>query len=275
MFMAPVEQGSAVRRFVARWLDVFVAEVRLVASRPWSVLWLVGVLCADAFLVGLDSAFRYAVLDGTELPNWFNLSQEFGLGEIWEHVNMGIGVLALGTLGYRTRSRPAMLVTGLMAWVMGDNMLELHEASGELIGAYVPLFLPLTPGQEGEFIYLLFFAALALAVVAVTFLGKPRPVEAGVFAVAGCIMIAGGFGVFVDALHSSFALHSFMEVVLGGVEDGGEMVGLTMAGATAVALLLVHWRCGTGDESEKPMTDESERRAIKLAVSGGRPPVAR
>ncbi len=229
----PVQTG---RHLWLAWRAVTARQARLLLANPPSCLVVVGVLMVDSCLIGLDLAFRYAVLDGTELPNWFNLSQEMSLGEITEHVTVGAGALALALAALRRTSAPLGVVALVLLILLLDNSLQFHERSGELLGPYMPGTLPLGPQQIGEFAYLCLFGLLALAAIVMALRGEPSLPKAGGVLVIILVIIAAFFGVGVDALHSLFAPGDLMEVVLAGVEDGGELLSLTLAGAIAVGI---------------------------------------
>ena len=52
------------------------------------------------------------------------------------------------------------------------------------------------------------------------------------------LLAAGFFGVAVDAVHTMLPTHSLAEVIIAGVEDGGELFFLTLAGAAALCTVL-------------------------------------
>ncbi len=197
---------------------------------------IVATLMADCWLLGLDMAFRYAVLDGTELPNWFNLSQEMGLGEIFEHVMTALGICALLMLFYRHRRRQIAMATILLALVLADNALQLHEQVGVVLGGALPTDLLLPPHQIGELLFLSAFALVALATLAPLFHKDIVPVEQAMLLIVALIGFAAIFGIAVDAVHAMLATGSLQEVVAGSLEDFGELVGISLAGAFAVAV---------------------------------------
>ncbi len=196
------------------------------------------VLMMDSCLYGLDLAFRYAVLDGTELPNWFNLSQEMALGEIFEHLMVGTGVLSCLLLARRRRSVAMLLVGAVLLLVLCDNSLEWHENFGAWIAPVLPQGLPVQGHALGEMIFMASFGLLALAALWACLGGEPRVLLAGGALVVGCIGAASVFGIGVDMLHTMFAHGSFAEVIAGNIEDGGELLFMTLAGAGSLCLLL-------------------------------------
>ncbi|GEM_PF-3497298 len=220
------------------WRAAALRQLELVQDNRRCLALVAVVLTGFGCLVGLDLAFRYAVLDGTELPNWFNLSQEMALGEIFEHMMTGSGLLALGWMAWSGKAVRLALAAILLGLILGDNALQWHESFGEFAGPHMPAWVPLGGHEFAEFAYLCTFGLFALVTLYIVWRGNPAPREAGALFVMLCLLAAGFFGVAVDAVHTMLPTHSLAEVIIAGVEDGGELLFLTLAGAAAVCTWL-------------------------------------
>ena len=232
--------------FVALAAQVRAKLGEVAACRNFQLLLLL-ILVGDAGLAGLDLAFRYAVVDGTQLPSWFNLSEDRSLGELYEYGLTALGAAVMALTFRRTRSPIFAVASFLFVWLTLDNSIELHERVGM---ALAPFFsgverLGFQAADAGEsLLFLLVGALLVAGTVRALRRGRAADNILGLLIVAA-IASSGVFGVAVDLAHSD--LHDvsrLVEEALGFVEDFGELLALSVATALALHVSAAHLRTG-------------------------------
>jgi hypothetical protein len=183
-----------------------IAELIRLSRSPALVAALLLILPVAAFLCGLDVAHRYAGGDGAHLPWQFSLSEEESLGEWFEDLLMIAAAAAMLRLWWRSRAPIDGMVGLVLIWLAADNGLALHERLG---------------------------AALTLIVLAA--LRSPR--EATIRASVPILFLAAAaaFAVGVDFI-DQLDWRPGVSLALGFVEDGGELIMLSLACAFAIAL---------------------------------------
>ena len=196
------------------------------------------VALVDGVLLGLGLATVYVDSEGGELPSWFYLNAEFSFGEIWEY-SLTVAA-ATGLLWrYRRLREPVVGYLGLVfAWLTLDNALALHEAIGHAIS---PLFMfaehsKPNPDDYGELVSLCVIAAAILFGFARTALASARQSVFQSLAIIAVLGTAAFFGVCIDFIDAALSGHSqLVKSAMSFIEDGGEMVLLSIAAAGAVA----------------------------------------
>lgn len=195
--------------------------------------------CVAAGLAGLDLAYRYAVLDGTQLPGWFDMTEEGGLGESWEYGLTALAALAMGRLWLRSRAPIFAVASLVFGFATIDNGFGLHELGGRLLG---PVFASiagshLEPKDLGEVATFGLVGAILLGALRTSLRSGERADNARGLAVMGCIGLAAFFGVGVDLLHASLHNTTLLADQIGTfVEEFGEMLSLSLAAALALGI---------------------------------------
>ena len=185
------------------------------------MLWLL--LLIDTLFLALHMAVTgFALLD--EAPasaNWARIDRDNSVSEIYEYLKFAMASGLLISLSI-ARRRPNLLPLALiMAILIVDNMLSGHETLGPI----------LVPGHQnyGE---LLYFVLLLLVCLVLTWIGfrNATPLEKKqMLAIWAGILVLGGFGVGVDAVHAKLVGWGILwaDRWMGLVEDFGELVAIT------------------------------------------------
>lgn len=213
-----------------------IATIRRSLSAPVVRTTLIVVLAIDAVLIvmhcGLVLHQRGLLgVDTNTWPMWagrFDLSRDWGIGEYAEYAKAAAAAVFLAAAFVFSR-RPIYLVfAAIFAYTGIDNAFRLHEqAAGPASGDV----------QVGELAY---FGVAAIAIIAVIAFAWPRgatahKVHAQVMLVV--VLVYGAFAVGVDAVHFFVAYHvAYTDAVLGLLEDGGELVTLSIAVAVSLAV---------------------------------------
>jgi hypothetical protein len=212
-----------------------IAELIRLSRSPALVAALLLILPVAAFLCGLDVAHRYAGGDGAHLPWQFSLSEEESLGEWFEDLLMIAAAAAMLRLWWRSRAPIDGMVGLVLIWLAADNGLALHERLG---AALAPLLAPLAGARAadlGEVVAFAGIGAAALTLIVLAALRSPR--EATIRASVPILFLAAAaaFAVGVDFI-DQLDWRPGVSLALGFVEDGGELIMLSLACAFAIAL---------------------------------------
>jgi hypothetical protein len=204
---------------------------------------LLGVL---ALLLLVDAGFL-AAHAGQVIAEWrgliapgaarFSIEAEGGPSEIYEGAKAGVCVLALVIVAWRESQPVYAALAAAFALALADNALALHERWG----AAVAQLLPLGRGAAqagGEITFFLAAGLLMLAALTLGFTRSAPPHRRMGLPFVGLLLALGGFAVVVDLVHAAVAgQRRAFDRLFGLVEDGGEMVVLSLACALAIALL--------------------------------------
>lgn len=162
------------------------------------------------------------------IPEWFNYAKTLFL------------VCLLVRLYVSKRQMIHAALAALFALVLADDMLEIHESGGK----YFARALELRPWQglrSVDFGELITWGLLGLLILPLLLIGLMRSERSAV--VDGLVLLVpvGAlvfFGAFIDQLYHVMRDAFFgADIVLGGLEDGGEMVAITLACVLAAAML--------------------------------------
>lgn len=221
---AASEVGALLRMLRTR--QFLTAAAVLVAFDSVLILLHCAVVLAERGIIDLGSVASMRRLD---------ISRDWSVAEYTEYAKAVAAAIALG-VAFAASSRPVFLILAAFFAYLGiDNGFRLHEAAagGSAEGAVAP----------GELVY---FVLTGAALAALLMLAWPRVaartrdahrVHVAVMILA--ILAYGAFAVGVDAVHLFVAHHvAYTDAVLGLLEDGGELVMLSVAVILAVAIAL-------------------------------------
>lgn len=194
-----------------------------------------GLLLADVLLILLHVGVGIATVAGMieKSPNALRIDRDWGLGETTNYMKwlflIGIA-LALNS----RRKQPVFLgiaLLGLLALL--DDSLQLHEYFGDVIA---PLLFPDLPLGIGE----IMFMTMEGIVVALAFAygwKHSSPLACGQM-LPLLLLFAGAVfcGVVIDFLHTYTPGATRLEDLMAILEDGGEMIFLSLMVGYAAAL---------------------------------------
>jgi hypothetical protein len=176
---------------------------------------------------------------------FFNIGQERGYGELWEGLK-GVTAAALLAGAFVRWRQPAFLgLAFVFALIVGDNLLLLHEKAGIGIAALLGEGPRSMARHVGELVGFGALGMLVLAIFAVSYRGTGARGREVALVGLGIVALLGGFAVGVDVIHAAAKtltpLPASLNVAFTVLEDGGEMMTLSLAAGFALATLSGHW----------------------------------
>lgn len=195
---------------------------------------LVLLVSVDLVFIGLHVLWDATSLVGNPM---YSLEKDRGYPEMYQYIKELWAVLLFGQLFLKTREGGYAAWAFLFGYLLADDALFIHERVGvalaERTGA-VPL-LGLEPKDFGELAFVAAVMGLLLGSVGLFhWRGSPAFRRATGDLVLILALVAF-FGVAVDMLHSAL-LERGVGLVLEVLEDGGEMVGISLVTGYAFAL---------------------------------------
>lgn len=219
------------------------AGSRLVRSR---MVWCL--LAIDAMFLVLHLVITgVAIMD--EAPasaNWARIDRDNSISEIYEYVKFTIASGLIISLSI-FRKRPNLVpLSIIMAILVLDNMLGFHEYLGPII----------VPGHQnyGELLYSLLLAALCMALTWAGFRNANKVERQQIITVWAGILVLGGFGVGVDAVHAKLVSWEILwaDRWMGLVEDFGELVTITLILSVCLSFVRNEFRSAVKASILKP-----------------------
>lgn len=187
---------------------------------------LVALLAGDLVFITLHWLHLHVGILSSEL---WSIEHDRSFSEMFQYLKyIGIG-LALAHLFRRTRLPVLLGWIGVFAFLLLDDSMRIHErfGLGMVAWAHIPDFGGLRGRDVGELI----FAALALAVLSPVLVlgyvrGSPsaRAISADLVVLLSALVACAVGG---DAIHRVLS-HTPLNTVAGMVEDGGEMLALSL-----------------------------------------------
>lgn len=164
----------------------------------------------------------------------FDLTVETGYGEFFQAVKSGWCVVVLACLAWWRRSWLYVAWGGVCVFLVADDVLSLHEFAGSWIGR------TMGDGSQsaahwGEVIFL---AGVGVLIVPIAWLSWRFPRRWDRLWLRRLTVLVGAlafFGVVVDALHSFVFWHHTLTLTMTTIEDGGELVVMSLILAVLVA----------------------------------------
>jgi hypothetical protein len=192
---------------------------------PGTLAWL---LAIDAALIAVHIALRLA---GRDIP-LFNISLDQSMGEFFEYAKEAFIAGLLGVLAYQRRDIVLACWSGLFAYLLADDALELHEQIAPWLAA-----LAWPGGGEksvilAEFMFLMTFAAIAAGITLTLVLRHRLRLDTVHRDLLLLFCALAAFGVVLDLVHGLVGLF-IVPRIFGLIEDGGEMVVMSMLCARA------------------------------------------
>lgn len=189
-------------------------------------------LAADAALIALHLSLKFV---GYPSGWTFDLGAERGYGELIQYLKAIWIALLLLTLLQRLRAPVFLAWAALFAYIAADDWFGLHERAGEWAGARWP--------ERGDWVWhagelgFLVGVVVMFLVVAVPLhrreRGRSREVSRRLFWLAAAL---GAVGVGVDAVHHLLFDAPWADVPFTVLEDGGELVLMSVIVAFVFAV---------------------------------------
>lgn len=167
----------------------------------------------------------------------FDLGADRGYGEFFQYTKSLWAAVLLGTLWLQRRSGVYLGWALVCAYLLVDDAFTLHERAGWAIRDLVPG----QPGwavHAGELAFLAGVGISLLVILAATYSRASREDREISIVLAGLFAILVFFGVVLDAVHHLLFPSPALRSAFTTVEDGGEMLTLSLIVAFVFAVAM-------------------------------------
>lgn len=157
----------------------------------------------------------------------YSIESENGLAALYQYIKQVWLAACLALAFVQTRGRAFLGWTVLFAYLLVDDVLQLHERGGELLAAKFgfPLMFGLRPQDLGEIAVAAIIGCFAVALVTVAYRrggSGARQLSADLMCLLAALAV---FGVFFDTLHTMAYFEApALAQAFALIEDGGEML---------------------------------------------------
>jgi hypothetical protein len=224
--------------------------VRLVLGNRTAMRLLVLFLSIDLALIALhllSAAARHAgLIDGeaTAWPQLFSIVNDRGLPETFNHLKALLAAAGLYATWTRTRQPVYLCWAFVFALAFLDDALRIHEQAGEALAG---ILLAGLAAEHREFMGQLLVAGIYALVLGAPLLLAHARAERRHARTSSLVLfvfaIVVFFAVVVDALHGvllavrpEFGTSMVFQALFNVVEEGGEMLSLSLALAVVIAI---------------------------------------
>ncbi|WP_300246697.1 hypothetical protein [Antarcticimicrobium sp.] len=202
---------------------------------------LIGFLAADCMFLVIHAVFGLLTMRGVVevWPDFFNVDRDWGGGEIFSYIKWALTIGAVVACFMKSRKPIFLGLGGLFLICLLDDSIGLHERGTLwLVDEFtIYRYFGAMQGVVGELI-----AWASLGIPAVACLGAGwwmsnsrdrRLILPGLMFFAGVVVSAVG----MDVIHSSLPDRSLAAGLVGMLEEGGEMIFLSLLLAFVWGLL--------------------------------------
>ena len=202
---------------------------------------LIGFLTADGVFLTIHAAFGVLTMQGiVEVwPKFFNVDRDWGGGEILSYVKWAMIIGALIACFMKSRKPIFLGLVGLFLVCLLDDSLGLHERGTSWLINDLAIYQYFGTNQAvvGEMISWAFLGIPAIASLGAGWwmsnARDRRLVLPAILFFSGVVVCAVG----IDAIHSSLPDRSLAAGLVGMLEEGGEMIFLSLLLAFVWGLL--------------------------------------
>lgn len=212
---------------------------------PGALLLLFLLLSVDCAFIVIHVATRIErnLLDATLQLNYdlLSITTDGGYPELYQYVKYFWVILLTLYLARVARAPHYVAWTVLFAYFLCDDALSIHERVGAVIGKGLPFVPPLNLRVEdvGELAVTAMVGGLLLPLLLWSYRSGSDQFKKITQDLVLLVLAFVFFGVVVDVAHQSIKLGWVVEFIMGIIEDGGEMVVLSLI-VWFVFLLSVH-----------------------------------
>lgn len=229
-----------------------------VLRQPGFIKLAAAVMAANIAIIGLSvgaSLLRAMQVIGPETGMWLAVSYDNSPAEIAGYIQFAAAAVLLFLIYRRTADRLTFFLSGVIAFLLMDDVLTLHDHARVLIANALQPYAPsLATADFGELVY----AAAVLAIMAIGLVFAARQINRAALVrtlpIITSILMLGGFATGVDQVHQLWerVMPGQFKVgnLLGIIEDGGELfaTGLILLSSAA----LYQWITSTMQPHQRP-----------------------
>jgi hypothetical protein len=242
--MKPADEPARLTGWSRTALAAWVSSV----SPPWRVLadlrryWLLWVLLAlDAALMVLHVAYHLSWRGGQWSAfhhEFLSLDRDHGLAELCQYAKTAVAAGLLAHFSVRFGQPVYGVCSAVLAFVLLDDSLELHEQSGRYLAAALDLPAHIGPLRSVDLMEpaLWFVAGAILLVLLILAARRSSPHHVGVCVLLlppfVALAVCGGLGDILHAGGHRIVAGSALALTL--LEDGGELLSISVICALVV-----------------------------------------
>ena len=200
---------------------------------------MLGLLLADFVLILVHALLGALSVTGTiaVFPDALRIDRDWGVGEVLNYAKWLALAGISAMLFHQQKAMIFLAFANLCVIAFLDDSLQLHERYGIILTDAWLQGLKL-PNGSGEIIFLALEGAIVAGPLVYGWTVAPSPVRRQVMSL---FLLLGGAifcGVAVDFVHAQAAGGSIKAGILGIIEDGGEMIFLSLTVSHAASLLI-------------------------------------
>lgn len=198
-------------------------------------------------LIAADAVFMAVHLVHALSPYFndllYSIEQDRGYAEIYQYVKTFWIVLMLAALAWRTRQVVYVAWTALFGYLLLDDSFFIHEDGGAALAARFGYqgALGLRDLDFGELTVTAFAGLIFLTLILAAYLRSRRDARNASADLAVLVCVLAFFGVFIDMVHIVVE-PAYGKLTLAVIEDGGEMVAMSLACWYTLGLVGRHGR---------------------------------
>ncbi len=199
-----------------------IPEIKKMFHEPSASLLLALLICTDFVFFILHSLNRFLYWDNLML----SLGTDRGYSEIFQYIEWLWIVFLLVNLSLKNKSFIYSVWAIFFTYLLLDDAIQVHETGGAFISKYLSIIS--YGGFRGQDIGELIVtgaagsALLSLVLLAYIFGSKSfRKMSHDMLLLIAALVFCG---VVVDMIHTSLSLGKVVKMILGFIEDGGEMI---------------------------------------------------
>ena len=219
---------NIIRWLVTRW--DFPGEVREALDIIWRALstrLALAIFLANLFFILLHIAAVNGIVGGNDRP--FRVDKDRSLSEYFEYACLLMSSALIFHLSIRRKIYQIMPMALVILYLFLDDYMRIHEYMGDIL---VPAH-----DNAGQALFTMLVGGATLALAATGCMLSQRFVRVQIIAVLLPILLLGVFGSIVDAFHEfMIRFVPASDNVIGFVEDGGELVSISILLLTCVRL---------------------------------------
>jgi len=187
-------------------------------------------IAADLILILIHVLCGVATQTGhlERIPPLLSISTDWAIAEMFNYLKW-VGIIAVLMLAYRRHSHLLLLVLTLVFWViLLDDSLQFHERFGEFLAVHLDLSAQAPKWQQAALEVVMFavIGCASLLAILIVWPRSPKELKLKLIPAAVIMFIIICFGLFVDFYHSTMP-DGLAKKIMGTVEDGGEMIGIS------------------------------------------------
>jgi hypothetical protein len=233
------------------------------------ILW----IAVDIVFIALHTAHACHLLAPQLFHPFFNIQDDRSGGEAIQYAKALWIALAFLLIALLRRSAGYVPWALLFTYIVLDDVFQLHELLGRDIAIALdyPELLGLRPDDLGELTFYAIALAVILPLLAAAYLWGSREFRTLSVNMAILLVVLGVFGVVFDMAHI-MVTGSSVEQLAGVLEDGGEMIVMSVIAAFALVALGLARQGSPRESPSLTLSDEPNgaRSELRLAPQPAR-----